>query len=128
VALRPALSDGLPWSGHQECRETPYDSRLGPKILKRVSKTATAPRRLGELLQSGSLAELAGEAAHRRRLTAEIRAALPPEEAEHLVAVSARQQGEIVLTMDSAAWAARVRYRVQQLGRMKVRVKVQPRS
>lgn len=84
---------------------------------------SNGPRSLGDLLESDSLRKLAEQGRQRRELTARIRAALPPDEAGHLVAAELGSGGELMLTMDSPVWAARVRYRAQGLGsRVKVRV------
>jgi hypothetical protein len=84
---------------------------------------SSGPKSLGDLLQSGSLGTLAEQGRQRRELTARIRAALPPDEARHLVAAELDGSEELTLTMDSPEWAARVRYRAQGLGgRVKVRV------
>ena len=42
--------------------------------------------------------------------TAAIRRLLPAEEAAHLVSAATNDVGELVLVMDTPAWAARVRY------------------
>lgn len=81
-----------------------------------------APRSLAELLASGALGALAEEAERRRALTARIRASLSEAEAAHLVAAGIDPDGGLVLTMDSGAWATRVRYRFAGEGRIKVRV------
>lgn len=47
-------------------------------------------------------------------LAATVRAGLPVELRPHLL-TAARRGGELVLTVDSAAWAARVRYAGTQL-------------
>jgi hypothetical protein len=85
---------------------------------------ADAPRRLADLLAAGRLADLAREAGRRRDLTERVRALLPAEEAAHLINAGRNAAGELVLTMDSGAWAARARY--LDLGGGTVRVKVQP--
>ena len=86
----------------------------------------SGPKSLAELLQSGGIAKLQREAAARRDFTADLKRLLPPEEASHLVAASTDAAGRLVLSMDSAAWAARVRYRARELGRENVRVRVVP--
>jgi hypothetical protein len=88
---------------------------------------AKGPRSLGELLRSGDIGRLATEAAERGRFLSEIRALLPPDEASHLVTASTDDAGALVLGMDTAAWAARVRYRAHELGWKSVRVRVVPR-
>jgi len=86
------------------------------------------PRRLADLLTSGSLANLAREAERRRLATADIRKLLPPSEAEHLVSAATNDAGELVLVMDSPSWAARVRYRIASFPTQQVRIRVIPRG
>lgn len=88
--------------------------------------TFKGPKSLADLLQSGDIAKLRLEAAARRDFTAELKLLLPADEASHLVAASTNAAGQLVLSMDSAAWAARVRYRARELGRENVRVRVAP--
>ena len=83
-------------------------------------------RSLSDLLQSGQLGNLQREAGRRRALTAEIRALLPEAEAAHLVAAALGPKGELVLIMDSPAWAARARYVTAGLPYERVRVRVLP--
>lgn len=87
-------------------------------------------RSLADLLAGGELGALAAEARRRRDLTAEIRALLPAEMAPHLVTAGTTRAGELVLTMDTSVWAARVRYHAEQLGGggRPVKVKVQPQG
>ena len=82
------------------------------------------PRRLGDLLQSGDIGRLRDEAAGRRELATSVRAALPPEDAAHLVSAHLDEEGLLVLGMDSAAWAARLRYSTTELLGKVVRVRV----
>lgn len=86
------------------------------------------PQSLANLLKSGRLAALSQELERRRKATVEIRALLPSEEASHVVSAVTQSDGEIVLVMDSPAWAARARYCVAELKTHKVRVKVLPRG
>jgi hypothetical protein len=81
---------------------------------------------LAELLRSGDIARLQREAAARRDFTEELKLLLPADEGSHLVAASTDAAGRLVLSMDSAAWAARVRYRARELGRENIRVRVAP--
>lgn len=90
--------------------------------------TEPRPHSLSELLDTGDLADLATEARNRASLTARIRALLPTDEAAHLVAASLNEAGELLLMMDSSAWAARVRYRADELGATRLRVRVLPPS
>lgn len=88
--------------------------------------TTGSPTRLGRLLEAGKLAELTRETQRRRELADEIRKKLPAAEAEHVVAASLAPTGELTLVVDSAAWAARLRYRAEDLGVPRLRVKVLP--
>ena len=90
--------------------------------------TKQRPLSLLELLETGSLANLAAEAHRREKLTAQIRALLPVEEAAHLVTASLTENGELLLMMDSSAWAARVRYRADELSAAKLNVRVLPQT
>lgn len=85
-----------------------------------------APKSLAELLGSGNLGQLADEAKSRREVTARYRALLPAEEAAHLLSAFENGDGEVVLTMDSPAWAARARYCAETLGATRVKVRVGP--
>lgn len=88
---------------------------------------AKDPRKLGDLLREGALARLGREAEERRETTAQIRRQLPTVEADHLVSATFNTDGELVLVMDSPAWAARVRYgSAGSLGAARVIVKVRP--
>jgi predicted protein tyrosine phosphatase len=78
------------------------------------------------LFGSGNLGSLAAEARRRSALAARVRAALPEAEAAHLVSAGTGADGELVLVMDSAAWAARVRFSAEKLGVQRLRVKVAP--
>jgi hypothetical protein len=84
------------------------------------------PRSIADLLHSGDIAGLRREAAARREFVEDIWLLLPPDEASHLVAASTDAAGRLILSMDSAAWAARVRYRATELGRADIRVRVVP--
>ena len=86
------------------------------------------PHSLAELFKTGNLADLAAEARHREGLTARIRALLAEDEAAHLVTASMTPAGELLLMMDSSVWAARVRYRANELGAERLRVRVLPQA
>lgn len=77
--------------------------------------SAGGPRRIGDLLQFGDIARLTAEAAGRRELAGRVRAGLPPEEAAHVVSAHIDDEGRLVVGIDSAAWAARLRYRTAEL-------------
>jgi hypothetical protein len=82
------------------------------------------PRSVDELLQSGDMSRLKNEARQRRELAAQVRSELPEAEAGHVVSAHLDDQGRLVIGMDSAAWAARLRYSVAELGGRTVRVRV----
>jgi hypothetical protein len=86
------------------------------------------PKPLSELLQSGDIGRLAEQARARNTLTEQVKSMLSASEAEHLIGARRAADGQLVIAMDSAAWAARVRYRAKELWRDKVRVKVVPRG
>jgi hypothetical protein len=90
--------------------------------------TGKDPMSVAELIGRGRLGTLAREAERRRGVADRVRRLLPPEEAEHLVGASTTEQGELVLVMDSPVWAARVRYRAEELGAKQLRVKVVPKK
>jgi hypothetical protein len=86
------------------------------------------PRSLAEVLKSGALARLSLEAEQRRATTAAVCRQLATAEAEHVVSASLDGAGNLVIVMDSPAWAARMRYRAATLPYERVFVKVQPRG
>lgn len=80
--------------------------------------TARGPRPLADLLRTGDISRLRAEAAERRELAVRVRSELPEPEASHVVSAHVDDAGRLVVGMDSAAWAARVRYsRPELLGR-----------
>lgn len=89
---------------------------------------ANEPKKLADVLATGSLAALQRESERRRLATAEIKKLLPAEEAAHLVSAVTNAAGELVLVMDTPAWAARVRYATANLPNPRVRIRVLPRS
>ena len=89
---------------------------------------ANRPRSVAELLNSGTIERLAREARRRRTLVSEVRALLPVDEAAHLVSADFDDAGFLVLGMDSAAWAARVRCAYPELAGRQLRVRVVPRE
>ena len=86
------------------------------------------PKALAELLQSGDIGRLAKQARERHTLTVEVRSKLSAAEGRHLVSARTNDQGELVIAMDSAAWATRVRYRARELWSRPVRVTVVPKG
>jgi hypothetical protein len=84
------------------------------------------PRKLTDILGEGALGRLGREAQRRRATTAQIRRQLATPEAEHLVSAATNDAGELVLVMDSPAWAARVRYACTAWPYSRIIVKVQP--
>ena len=89
--------------------------------------TTKGPTALAELLHSGNLGRLTAESRRRRELAERIRELLPEEEAAHLVTAATDAEGRLVLVMDASVWAARVRYRAEDLGEDRIKVKVLPR-
>lgn len=93
----------------------------------------TGPRSLADLLRrSEHLKQLRAQASKRRQLTERVRAALPAAEAEHLVSAHINALDELVVVLDSPAWAARARYAQDRLrGGLKplriTRVRIQSR-
>jgi hypothetical protein len=79
-------------------------------------------------LRSGDIAKLLSQAAERRRLVSEVKATLPADEALHVVSASTNAVGRLTIGVDSAVWAARIRYRVRELGRGEVEVRVVPKG
>jgi hypothetical protein len=86
------------------------------------------PRHMSELIRQGPLAELVREVERRKTETARVRALLPAEEAAHVVSATTNESGELVLVMDTPAWAARARYAVSALPHARVKVRVVPRA
>ena len=88
--------------------------------------SAGGPRRIGDLLQIGDIGRLRTEAAGRRDLAERLRAILPPREAAHVVSARLDDDGRLAVGMDSAAWAARLRYSTTELLGRQIRVHVAP--
>lgn len=84
------------------------------------------PRKLATILNEGSLARLGAEAQRRRELTEAVRRHLATPEADHLVSAATNDAGELIIVMDSPAWAARLRYTTPTLPYPRVIVKVLP--
>jgi hypothetical protein len=89
---------------------------------------ADTPRHLSELLSQGPIGRVLREAERRRMETGRVRKLLPPDEATHLVSAATNEHGELVLVMDTPAWAARVRYCIGALGNAEVKIRVLPRG
>jgi hypothetical protein len=86
--------------------------------------TRSGPRSLNDLLQSGDFTRIRAEAEQRRALVARVRAELTEAESGHVVSARLDGDGCLVVGMDSAAWAARLRYERDSLlgAELKVRV------
>jgi hypothetical protein len=82
------------------------------------------PRHLGDLLQCGDISRLKAEAGERRTLAARVRQVLPEAEASHVVSAHIDEAGRLVVGMDSAAWAARLRYEQDSLLGISLKVRV----
>jgi hypothetical protein len=74
------------------------------------------------------MARILREAERRRTETARVRNLLPAEEAAHVVSATTDDSGELVLVMDTPAWAARARYCVSALPFAAVKIRVLPRG
>jgi hypothetical protein len=69
--------------------------------------------KLENLLKSGpgsSLDKIVQRAQKMESLTTILKAALPPDVAEHLLATNISEDGELVLICRSPAWASRLRF------------------
>ena len=86
------------------------------------------PRHMSEFLREGALSGLLREAERRRTETARVRDLLPAEEAAHVVSATTNESGELVLVMDTPAWAARARYAASALPHARVKIRVVPRG
>ncbi|HSQ69232.1 MAG TPA: DciA family protein [Steroidobacteraceae bacterium] len=64
---------------------------------------------------TGELARLARDAAASGKLTEQVRAALPENLRPHVLS-AVRRDTDLVVIVDSAVWAARVRYAARALG------------
>jgi hypothetical protein len=75
------------------------------------------PRLLAELMRAGpgALGRLADSAQQRCDLAGLLRAALPADSAAALLGVNLREDGTLVLTASSPAWASRLRFESGQL-------------
>ena len=82
------------------------------------------PRQLGDLLHSGDISRLKTESRQRRELADQVRASLPETEAGHVVSAHLDDRGRIVVGMDSPAWAARLKYSMDELLGRELTVKV----
>ena len=74
--------------------------------------------RLENLLKPGAggdLEELVQHAQKLDELTTALRARLPADAAENLLAANLREDGELVLICASSAWASRLRFESEQL-------------
>ena len=82
------------------------------------------PRSIGDLLQSGDISRIRSEARERRSLLVRVKAELPEAESARVVSAGLDADGTLVVGVDSAAWAAKLRYeRDRLLGHaLKVRV------
>lgn len=75
-------------------------------------------KRLGNLLnpsKDGGLGEIVQRAQDMGRLAQILRDALPPEQAEGLVAANIRDDGVLVVLAPSPAWASRLRFEADRL-------------
>ena len=74
--------------------------------------------RLENLLKvraSGTLSKIIQRAQNMDELTTALRAALPADEGQNLLAANLREGGELVLVCSSSAWASRLRFESDML-------------
>ena len=74
--------------------------------------------RLNHLLKkdaSGNLDKIIQRAQNMEQLTTALRAALPEETSQNLLAANLRDDGELVLVCASSAWASRIRFETENL-------------
>ena len=74
--------------------------------------------RLNNLLKTGSsgnLDKIIQRAQNIQQLTTALRAALPAETGENLLAANLRDDGELVLVCATSAWASRIRFEADSL-------------
>jgi hypothetical protein len=74
--------------------------------------------RLNKLLNqaaSGNLDKIIQRAQDMQQLTTALRAALPEEMRQNLLAANLREDGELVLVCASSAWASRIRFETEHL-------------
>jgi hypothetical protein len=79
---------------------------------------------MDEFLAEGDLSRLASEARARRELVVRVRAELDSAEAEHVISACVNAADELVVGMDSSAWAARLRYSRDELLGFSLKVRV----
>jgi hypothetical protein len=74
--------------------------------------------RLEKLLKTGAggaLDEIIQRAQNMDELTTALRAALPADAGQNLLAANVRKDGELVLVCSSSAWASRLRFETDSL-------------
>lgn len=79
-----------------------------------------AANKLENLLKSngnGELRALVERAESMCALTATLTAALPGEFADSIIAANVRENGQLIVIARSSAWAARLRFEAEALGR-----------
>ena len=75
-------------------------------------------KQLGNLLNpcnDGDLGDIVRRAREMGELTAVLARALPPAEAQGIVAANVRESGELVVIAATPAWASRLRYETEAL-------------
>jgi hypothetical protein len=97
------------------------------------------PKQLKDLLSGGDLSQLVERAREAGELDARVRALLPEGLGSHVTGAAFHEaDGEVVVLVDSSAWASRIRFHAPELvARLaprydgavtRVRVKVRPRQ
>ena len=103
----------LPLSVKQNMHKTVPDLK---GLALRLAMAPGRPKSLKDLLSGSSLSRIVEQAAATDVLTRRVQALLPPEVAPHVLGANLRDRRLVVL-VDAAVWAARVRFETAALRR-----------
>lgn len=103
----------LPLSVKQNMHKTVSDLKGLALILVMVPGR---PKSLKDLLAGSSLSRIVEQAAETDVLTRRVQALLPPEVSPHVLGANLRER-QLVVLVDAAVWAARVRFETAALRR-----------
>jgi len=127
VVLRPRLSAGMPLSDGQYAKFSfllqdqrvrilrSVTSYCENRQLRHISMTIIRLENLLKAGASGTLSKIIQRAQNMDELTTALRAALPTDAGQSLLAANLRENGELVLICTSSAWAARLRFESDKL-------------
>ncbi len=96
-------------SGHQS------PDHAEKRQLRHISMTIIRLKNLLKTGDGGTLDEIIQRAQHMDALTTALRAQLPANAGENLLAANLRKDGELVLICASSAWASRLRFESEKL-------------